>query len=317
MSRRLRSLRIVALIVVVSLPLFGMSGLASAKAKGCHKTHTCKSGGGGSTGGGTGGAPAPITVQIDPDLVETYTGGIAATIQVETSPSLAGDAVLISSSQLQASCAKADYYTLQGTTAANVLSTFKANDIQVILDDDGNATVIFGGLNCAPGSDIVEASLEVAPFYTGLGTLQANAPVVTPAGVFGYPTTSGSVTTGEVETGNTATSGDSDVYAVFYVETDPVYAEQTVEISSAQLEASCITGWTWTQFTLNGTTVTGTGVNTGPLATATLDDDGNAIFAFFGTSCAATTSDVIADVLAGTHPTYPTTFTVDAPQPTI
>ncbi len=313
MHLRLRSLRIVALIVVVSLPLLGMSGVASAKAKGCHKTHSCKSGGGGKTGG-SGGAPAPMTVQIDPDLVETASGGIVATIQVETSPSLAGDAVFISSSQLEATCAEVFYYTIEGTTGNNFNN--EQNEISVILDDDGNATVLVGGLNCAPGTDVIEADLEAAPFYTAVGTLIAGPPVTTPSGVFGYPTTSGTVTTGEVETGDTAASGDSDVYAVFYVETDPVYAEQLVEISSAQLEASCITGWSWTEFSGNGTNVSGTGVNINAPATATLDDDGNAVFAFFGSSCAATTSEVIADVLAGTHQTYTTTFTVDPPQPT-
>src|ERR1700678_3625243 len=101
-----RALRLVAIAIVVALPMLGASGVASAKpAKGCHKTHTCKSGGGSSTGSGTGAAPAPITVQVDPTpLVETAQSEIVGTVQVETSPSFAGDAVNISSSQLGASC---------------------------------------------------------------------------------------------------------------------------------------------------------------------------------------------------------------------
>jgi hypothetical protein len=55
----------------------------------------------------------------------------------------------------------------------------------------------------------------------------------------------------------------------------------------------------------------------GAAATGILDDDGNAVFLFFGASCAAGTSDVVADVLAGTHPTYTTTFTIVPPVPTI
>jgi hypothetical protein len=48
------------------------------------------------------------------------------------------------------------------------------------------------------------------------------------------------VTGGEVETGDTSFPGDgSYVYGVFYVETDPVYAEQTVEISSPELQDRC------------------------------------------------------------------------------
>src|SRR5580704_6198070 len=108
MKLELHSLRFVAIAVVVSLPLLGASGVASAKAKpsGCHKTHTCKSGGGTVSGTGTAAAPPPITVQIDPNPeVETGESYITATIQVETSPSFAGDAVTVSSSQLVASCA--------------------------------------------------------------------------------------------------------------------------------------------------------------------------------------------------------------------
>ena len=61
----------------------------------------------------------------------------------------------------------------------------------------------------------------------------------------------------------------------------------------------------------------GTGVNNNRRAATILDDDGNATFVFKGTSCAAGPSQVIADVLAGTHQTYVTTFTVDPPAPTI
>ena len=49
------------------------------------------------------------------------------------------------------------------------------------------------------------------------------------------------------------------------------------------------------------------------MATTTLDDDGNAVFVFYGASCAAGDSAVIADVDAGTHPTYVTTFSVNPP----
>jgi hypothetical protein len=147
-----------------------------------------------------------------------------------------------------------------------------------------------------------------------LATLVANPPVVTPAGVFGYPTTSGTVITGEVETGDTLASGDSDVYAVFSVETNPVYAEQPVEISAAELESRCLGGWAWGSF---DDRIGGQGVNVNGPEQSVLDDDGNAVFDFLGASCAAGSSEVIADVEAGTHPTYTTTFNVVAPQPTI
>ena len=143
----------------------------------------------------------------------------------------------------------------------------------------------------------------MAPYITGSTTLVVSPPSVTTPGVFGFPTTSGTVTTGEVETGDTATSGDSDILAVFYVETDPVYAGMPVEISSTQLENRCGAGFIWTN-TLGG------GGNT-----SVLDSDGNAVFVFIGGSCASGTSQVIADVLAGTHPTYTTNFTILPPTP--
>jgi hypothetical protein len=174
------------------------------------------------------------------------------------------------------------------------------NNIQVVLDDDGNVTVSLTGIDCAPGTSVIEADLTVAPFLTALTTLVAQPPGVTPLGVTGYPPN-------EVETGDTTASGNSDVYAVFYVEVDPVYAEQTVEINSAQLLGRCIGGISWTS---------NLGTSTTALATATVDDDGNAVFAFTGASCAPGTSAVIADVLAGTHPTYTTNYTTLPPQVT-
>jgi hypothetical protein len=117
------------------------------------------------------------------------------------------------------------------------------------------------------------------------------------------------VTGGEVETGDTGSKFEgSYVYTVFYVETDPVYAEQTVEIDSTQLADRCGGGHSWVFENADYTGATAYGV---------LDDDGNATFVFTGASCAAGPSDVIADVLAGSHPTYTTTYTIDPPQPTI
>jgi hypothetical protein len=297
--------------VVISLPLLGMSGVASAKAaKGCHKTHTCKSGGGTSTGTGAGANPAPITIQIDPNpLVETGESDVAFTVQVETSPSFAGDAVTVSSPQLFAACMSGGFDTVSGI-GTDTYAT-------LALDDDGNATVLVFGSNCAPGTSVIEASLDVAPYYTALGTLVAEPPVVTTPGVSGYPTTSGTVTTGEVETGDTTASGNSDVYAVFYVETSPVYAEQPVELGAPELTSRC---GQFSDLASQSDPSGGVGTNESsvtPPATGILDDDGNAVFYFYGGSCAAGSSDVIADVMAGSHPTYTTTFNIVAPQPTI
>jgi len=318
MKIRHHGVKLMTLVVVVTMPLLGLSGIASAKAavgsaKWCaahpklaKTTPACST----STGKGTGGDPPTITVQIDPNpLVETSQSEIVATVQVETSASFADDAVTVSSSQLSATCdAGTAFLTNSGSSGADSATVY--------LDDDGNATLLVVGIDCAPGSDVFEADLNVAPYYTALGTLVAEPPVVTTAGVSGYPTYSGTVTTGEVETGDTALSGNSDVYAVFYVETDPVYAEQNVEISSPELESRCGQGWELYSWN-GGTGQSSTTGTVGPPAVTSLDDDGNAVFVFGGESCAAGPSDVIADVLAGTHTTYTTVFNIVAPAPTI
>ena len=322
--RHSRLARLVTLTVVAAMPLLGMAGIASAKTH--HHHH---GGSGGSTGGGTGGAAPLITVTVDPNpLVETGQSEIWGVVQVETSPSFAGDKVNIDSSQLQASCQTLTFESF--ALAPNLgLPNFgvvtSPNRIDAVLDNDGNATVFVDGLDCAPGTSVIEADLEVAPFYTALTTLVANPPVVTPEGVTGFPQTGGVAQ--EVETGDTSTSGDSDVYAVFYVETNPVYAEQQVEIGSAQLEGRCLRGWGWragnqggagvNTVTPNPSIISAGGVNAGPKVNTFLDDDGNAVFVFGGVSCAAGTSEVIADVLAGTHQTYVSEFTVLPPAPTI
>ena len=108
--------RMTALTVVMVLPLLGLSGIASAKpskavTKGSSawcakhaKNARCAAAGGSATGGGTGGNVAAITVTASPNpVVETGQSEVHAVIQVSTSPSLAGDPVLIDSSQLDSS----------------------------------------------------------------------------------------------------------------------------------------------------------------------------------------------------------------------
>ena len=172
----------------------------------------------------------------------------------------------------------------------------------MVLDDDGNVTVVVDGTDCAAGTDLIEADMTGAPYLTATTSLVVLPPQVTTTGVAAYPST-------EVETGNSPASGNSDVYTVFYVETDPTYAEQPVTITSPELENRCGQGWRWEPGT--GTAIDQASGTT--VATGTLDNDGNAVFVFKGASCAAGTSTVTADVDAGTHPTYTTTFTVGPP----
>jgi hypothetical protein len=302
--------RFATLTVVVSLPLMGMAGIASAKAKGTavpkcvkHPKHKkCQGAGGGATGSG----PAQITVTVSPDpLVETGPSQIRAVVEVETLPSFAGDNVTIASSQLDASCTNLQFVANRGSATPG----FFDHNITVALDDDGNATVALYATDCPPGMSVIEADLDVAPFLTALATLTTLPPVVTPEGLTGSPNN-------EVETGDTGSSGDSDVIAVFYVETNPVYAEQTAHISSPQLESRCIGGWWWQGGNGGSASSEPDGSIDPDGPGSVLDDDGNAVYVFFGASCAAGDSQVIAEVDAGSHPTYVFDYTILPPQPT-
>ena len=81
---------------------------------------------------------------------------MAAVIQVETSPSFAGDPVEVDSSQLANSCGGIIGF-LSDTSAG-------LNSVTVTLDDDGNAAVVVDGTECAPGPSLVEADLVEAPY---------------------------------------------------------------------------------------------------------------------------------------------------------
>jgi hypothetical protein len=249
-------------------------------------------------------------------------------------PTAAEQKVSIDSSQLSAACGGTITFSdLQGVVAttppdSTVTPATATNQVILTLDNEGNADAVVSGTDCAPGTDIFEGSLVASPFTTELFTLTVDPPGVTPAGLTAAPAT-------EVETGDTAASGDSDVYAVFYVEGDPVWAEEEAEISDIQLESSCLGGWIWEpgNTTLIGGAssgnISGNPANTGTafpnLPTTsnqepftTIDDDGNAVFTFMGISCAAASggSTAIADIafnLVGSHPTVVGTFTVLPP----
>jgi hypothetical protein len=305
--------RAAALSVVVSLPLLGLSAAATASAKATSATcakHPKKAG---CLAGGKAGSNSNLAIQIDPNILpEVGPSEVDAVVQVEANPTYAGDLVTVFSSQLNGSCQSVSYETAgpqNGTT-----------EIAVPLDNDGNAIVLVQGLVCAPGNDLFEADLSAPPFLTTTTVLRVFPPFVLVPGVYPNPSTSGSVTTGQVETGDTAPD-ESSVLNVFYVATDPVYAEQPVAIDSAQLDGRCQTAWIW--FPANAAApgahdLKGAGPNTsGTEATAILDNDGNAVFVFAGSSCAAGSSVVVAEVEAGTHPTYANTYTIVAPTPTI
>jgi hypothetical protein len=301
---------LIALAVVVSMPLVGLAGVASAAPVGSAKwcgnhpkaaktTPACQSTSPGG-GGGTGATP-PVTeiqVTVSPNpVIEAGVSEISAVIQVEAQPAFAGDPVFVYSQQLVNSCDDVDFYENEG----DIPSVYMGDSATIDLDNDGNATVLVDGYDCAPGSSLFEADLVDAPYYTATTTLTALPPNVTTVGLTAFPNP-------EVEVGDGTTTG-SNVYVVFYFEDNPVYAETPVEISSAQLQNRCLGGEEW------GAGNGGTGGLTG--AETTLDNDGNAVFGFEGISCAPGTSTVVGDLVGGTHDTFWTNFTITAPTPTV
>ena len=339
MKARHRLVQLVALGVVVSMPVLGMAGIASAvnpnrgtpawclaHPKKAKHVPACAT----TTG------VASLTIAPNP-LVETGQSEVHAVVEFED-VAAAEQTVTIDSSQLSSACGGTITFSdLQGVKATTppgsaITPVTATNHVRLGLDDEGNASAVVSGTDCAPGTDIFDATLPGPPYTTVLATLTVAPPVMTKAGVSAAPAT-------EVETGDTKASGDSDVYAVFYVEGDPVWAEQEAEISDPQLEASCQGGWIWepgNQTLAGGATsgnVSGNPHNpTGGLQTTsghepftTIDDDGNSVFVFMGISCAPSStqtppgSTAIADVafnLVGSHPTYTGTFVVEPPQPT-
>jgi hypothetical protein len=297
--------RLVSLAVVVSMPLLGMSAVASAAPKGSakwcanHAKAAKTTAGCNTTPGGTGGTP-PVTeiqVTVDPNpIIETGESEIHAVVQVEAQPAFANDNVFIYSQQLLNSCADVEFRVNEGTD----LSVPQGESATVELDNDGNATVELDAYECAPGPSLLEADLVAAPYYTATTTIQANPPNVTTEGLTAFPNP-------EVEVGDGTLTG-SNVYAIFYYEDNPVYAETPIEISSAQLQNRCLGGHTWSAG--NG----GSGNSTG--GETTLDNDGNAVFIFEGISCAPGDSVVVADGVES-FDTYDTTFTITAPTPTV
>src|ERR1700691_4477348 len=194
-----------------------------------HKAR-CASGGGGATGG-TGATPPNIIVSVSPDpLQETGTSEISAIVQVEALPIFANQTVDLSSQQLFLDCAAVEWLSFEPASHSGSGIT------GVALDDDGNATVWVEGLDCAPGPNLIEADLNAAPYTTATATLTALPPATTPE-----PTISGAPNP-EVQTGDgTAANPESQVYATFLIEENPVYAEQTVEVEANQLFSRCLT----------------------------------------------------------------------------
>ena len=318
--RHSRLARLVALTVVGAMPLVGMAGVASAakvkaSPKACikhpHKAGCAKGNSGGGAGGATGGATPPnIIVSVSPNPVqEVGQSEIDVIIQVETLPIFANQTVDISSQQLFLSCLSLSWKSSASNTPSHVIG-IAAGITGVILDNDGNATVELQGMDCAPGQNLIEADLAGAPYTTATATLTASPP-----GVTAFPTITGAPNP-EVETGdNGPGNSESQVYANFLIEENPVYAEQIVNVTSAQLTNRCELGrtlWSSTAGVGGGGALLGT---TG--VTAVLDNDGNATVELQGEDCAPGANLVEADLGAAPYTTATATLTAAPPGVTV
>lgn len=340
MNAQRRLVQVIALTVAVSMPILGLTGsAASAKTKNAvgspnwclhHPKKAAHVAACASTTSGGGGSDPSLTVAPSP-LIETGQSEVEAVVEF-LDPAAADAQVEISSPQLSGSCMGGiTFKDLQGVAAGPTITPVtSANTVVLTLDDEGRADAVVSGTICAPGIDTFEGSLVKSPFTSEFFTLTVSPPGVTPAGVTAAPSS-------EIATGDTPASGDSDVYAVFYVEGDPVWAEQEAEISDTQLESSCLDGWIWEPGNQNlpgGKTsgnISGNPSNTGTAPPnlpntstdepfTTIDNDGNSVFVFMGISCAPSStlvppgSEADAEVafnLVGNHPSYMGSFVVD------
>jgi hypothetical protein len=284
-------------LAAASFPLVGLSNGASAK------PHPA--------------ATPQILIRCSPNpVVETGTSDVAVVCQVEANPSFAGKTVTISSTQLASRCTGVKLLGAGGFI-------FTISSATITLDNDGNTQVYFMNLDCAPGSALVTADVDSPPFATAVTKLVISPPQVTPAGVKAFPNPDVEVGDGApIAPGSTLDNNPSEADFVFMVETNPVYAEQSVSLSSDQLAVRCGGGsdifW-FTPTTIHGQFVPPTPgqvfVNGGGTGVG-LDNDGNAVFVWTLASCAAGKSVVIAEI-GGGGPTYSSQVAILPPAVTI
>jgi hypothetical protein len=304
--------RVVAIFAAATLPIAGLTASADAKKPKPKATPQIM-----------------ITCSPNP-VIETGQSIVQTVCQVESVASNAGSSVTISSTQLEARCPGppiAFFATLDPGTPET--------SITLALDNDGNATVVVTGINCAPGTALIDASLDAPPFSTAITKLVMEPPQVTPPGLKAFPNPEvevGDIPIPTIAAPNNAANSASEAYFIFYVETSPTWAEQNAELSSDQFTERCGAGVELANLAgiLDGTvgpagTVTffknfvpgaTTLGSTGHVIVGPIDNDGNTVFAFAGGSCAAGKSTAIAEILNG-GPTYSTIFNILPPAVTI
>ncbi len=223
---------------------------------------------------------------------------VADVVEVECDPTDAGRSVTVSAQELFDRCKG----NLLWSTTETFVEGALGNSFKGVLDDDGNATFVMWGSECAAGESLIAADVEAAPDVTVLTSFTVLPPAPTEPGVEALPSH-------EVEQGEV-----SSFATIIQVEFPPEFAEDRVSISARQLYARC--------------RVEPHLIWAGPFEalphffsatyTVTLDDDGNAFVVLFGLqSCAPGTALIEASLEEAPYTTVTTEFTVEPPQPTI
>jgi hypothetical protein len=250
--------------------------------------------------------PAACVIHSLPSFMDQGYGldessSVADVIEVECQPVYAEDTVKVSSEELYSRCGKQLSWTAIGNNEDPYEPTGpESSGISgVLLDDDGNATVVaWGGPSCAAGESIVSAHLEDAPYETVATPFTVTPPKPTTPGVWALPSS-------QVEVGDW-----SSFATIIQVEFPPVYSEASVVISAEQLFSRCgkLT-WIGPDEKL---------LASGEEVTVKLDDDGNAFVVLLGgPSCASGLSEIEASLKEAPYTTYVEDFTILPPEPTI
>jgi hypothetical protein len=288
MERVMERRMLLAVLVLLILGVFALSGTASARLV---------------SGKAKPAAEEPICVlHALPSAVESgefaHHSTVVTPVEVECKAVFAEHKVEFSSHELANRCETGWNYDHSPTRFAGG-PTVKG----VELDDAGNAEVLLGaGPSCAAGEVLISAHLEEAPYTTVTTGFTILAPRETTPGVTMLGATN--------EPNQVEDDFDSSFFAVVQVEFPSVYAEQEVEISAEQLYARCHLApkLEWRYY---GRTV-------GENVRVTLDNDGNALIIVLAEeSCASGTSLIEASLVKAPYTTYTTEFTVESPHETI
>ena len=133
-------------------------------------------------------APTCVVNASPNDFIESGLGSehssVAFVITVECQPTFSEQYVEIHTPQLFNACQG----QLRWYNAATTAVVAGSENLEVQLDDDGNATaIVLGGPSCAASWDLIEADLTVAPYTTATTQVQIAPPVSTRPGVFALP----------------------------------------------------------------------------------------------------------------------------------